>query len=244
MSYNDRVDSRFGPGYPNCAANTGRVSVKLDFGLGHVFTVEYQSGGVAPLLRAVAKIKAINDDPNDPRTYHVTTAGHRVHGGYDVTIAGTFSCRPINNPSAPGSTDPSPHSWPVAIDINPATNGWGSGDGDHPLWLRQAFLDEGFTWGGSYGDPMHYERLDWAGEWDGTYPEVDDVALSDTQSAALDFIAANQDAFKSVFAFVHGIEVGTDPAQKTAGKDAGAAQKAGFRLARELKLQEQGGHGA
>lgn len=194
MSYNDRIDKRFGPGFPNCAANTGRVSVRLDFGLGDVFTVQFQSGAVVPLLQAVATIKAINDNPADPRTYKVKAAGHRTHGGYDVSIAGTYSCRPINNPSQPGSQDPSPHSWPVAIDINPPTNGWGSGDGDHPLWFRQAFLDQGFKWGGDYGDPMHYEHLSWAGEWDGTYPEED--GMDDRFTKFLEALGSKDDPKK------------------------------------------------
>jgi hypothetical protein len=241
MSYNDRIDPRFGHGYPDCV-NGGRVTVHLDFGLGHEFDTQYQSGAVASLLRAVATIRAINDDPNDPRAYHVDVAGHRVAGGYDVGIAGTYSCRPINNPHLPGSQDPSPHSWPVAIDINPKGNGWADSQGDHPDWFRQAFLDEGFSWGGDWGDPMHYERLDWVGEWDGTYPEVDDVALTSEQAAALDFIAANQQGIQNLLDLAAGILIGADGTKKEAGKDATLGQKAGFRLARELNLQQSGGH--
>lgn len=152
-------DPRFGPGYPNCAANRGRRDVRLDFGLGQSFTVEYQSGAIAPLLRAVLRVRLINDDPRDSRQYRVTDAG-------------TFACRPINNPHEPGSHVPSNHSWPVAIDVNPAQNCFGCGRGDIPQWFIDCFAAEGFTWGGAWGDPMHFENLTWAGSWDGTYPKA------------------------------------------------------------------------
>jgi hypothetical protein len=150
-------DSRFGPGYPNCGGNTGRRTVHLDFGLGQTFDDEYQSGAIAPLLRAVLKIKTINDDPHDSRKYR-------------VTVAGTFACRAINNPHEPGSQTPSNHSWPTAIDINPANNSFNGGRGDIPQWFIDVFTSEGFTWGGTWGDPMHFENLKWYGMWDGKYP--------------------------------------------------------------------------
>lgn len=245
MSYNDRVDARFGPGYPNCAANQGRVTLRLDFGLGHVFTVQYQSGAASPLLRAVARIRAINVDPNDPRIYLVHAAGHADgKDRYNVTVAGTYACRPINNPHQPGSQDPSPHSWPVAIDINPANNGFNGGRGDIPDWIIAIFRDEGFTWGGDWGDPMHFENLRWYGAWDGTYPEVDDVALTDKQAAALDFIADNTAGISTVIEMAEGFATAADPAAKNAGKKASLAQEAGFRAGRELRVQEQGNHPA
>ena len=168
------TDPRFGPGYPNCALNKGRVEVTLDFGLGAKFTTEFHTGAAGPLVRAVAAIRAINED-DSPRSYRVHTAGHnQSRSAYDVDIAGTYACRPINNPSAPGSETPSTHSWPVAIDINPPENGFDDGRGDIPDWFAQCFLDEGFVWGLDWGDAMHFEHTEWTGEWDGTYPAEED----------------------------------------------------------------------
>ena len=50
------------------------------------------------------------------------------------------------------------HSWGIAIDINPATNAYGT-QGDIPAEFVQAFKDVGFSWGGDWKtpDPMHFQ---------------------------------------------------------------------------------------
>lgn len=217
-------DPRHGPGWPNCDANHNRVAVTLDFGLGAVFHTVYTTGGVMPLLMAVAHIKAINDDPNDTRKYK-------------VTVAGTYACRPMRTHNIA-----SLHSVPVAIDINPQNNAMNGGRGDIPQWFADCFITQGFEWGLAWNDAMHFENGKWYGAWDGTYPEVDDVALTPDQAEALQFIKDNEDGLANLIDIAKGITIGADPAAKTAGSKATLATQAGFRAARELNLEKAGGH--
>lgn len=55
----------------------------------------------------------------------------------------------------------SKHSWAIALDINTLANHYGSNTTDIPIRVVQAFLDEGWRWGGQYSgtkDPMHFEK--------------------------------------------------------------------------------------
>ena len=85
---------------------------------------------------------------------------------------GGFVYRPINNPSHPGSTTLSMHSFGCAIDINYDLNPFvkngkpkESGD-DTPRGIVRtmnspivkAFASNGWGWGGRYGDYMHFSK--------------------------------------------------------------------------------------
>ncbi len=54
----------------------------------------------------------------------------------------------------------STHSWGIAIDLNPETNGMGQA-GDMPAAVVEVFESFGFTWGGRWAgkgkDPMHFQ---------------------------------------------------------------------------------------
>lgn len=54
----------------------------------------------------------------------------------------------------------STHSWGIAIDLNPETNGLGS-VGDMDAEVVEIFREAGFTWGGKWTgrgrDPMHFQ---------------------------------------------------------------------------------------
>ncbi len=52
------------------------------------------------------------------------------------------------------------HSWACAIDLSPATNGFGKGKGTLSNIVVDAFKRQGALWGGDYvkrSDPMHFE---------------------------------------------------------------------------------------
>ena len=221
MKIGSWVDPRFGLGWPRCDFNNGRRSVRLDFGNGDVFVVQYQSGGIAPLLAAVAQIKGKNTDGT------VTP--------YRVTQAETYACRSMRT-----ENKASLHSWPVAIDINPSHNSMGGGRGDIPQWFADIMEAHGFTWGLAWNDAMHFENPAWYGMWDGNYPEVDDVALTDAEKQALAFIGANEANFVQMFDFMDGV-VASMKKQGVAPKDTASA-KAGFRFSNELDLPDSGKH--
>jgi hypothetical protein len=203
------VDPRFGPGYPDCDRNRGRRAVTLDFGRGWVFNTTYQSGGIAPLLAAVAEIRAINVS-NDQQPYK-------------VDIAGTYACRPMRTHSMA-----SLHSWPVAIDINPQNNSMNGGRGDIPQWFADCFIRHGFQWGLDWNDAMHFENPAWYGLWDGTYPEVDDVALTKAEKDALAFIGAHESDFMRLFNIAQGASAAMQ-GDSDAGPDATKMDQLGFR---------------
>lgn len=52
--------------------------------------------------------------------------------------------------------DLSAHSWGIAIDLNAATNMPGM-RGDMDPQIVEVFRAHGFTWGGDFGDPMHFQ---------------------------------------------------------------------------------------
>ena len=68
----------------------------------------------------------------------------------------TYNPRPIR-----GSTKWSMHSGPIAIDINPKQNPYGTHTTDIPPRVAEIFKSHGFVWGydWSNGDPMHFEYV-------------------------------------------------------------------------------------
>lgn len=55
------------------------------------------------------------------------------------------------------------HAYACAIDINAAENGFNTGHGTMPQFAVDAFLRQGWMWGGDYAgrtDPMHFEAVD------------------------------------------------------------------------------------
>lgn len=74
-------------------------------------------------------------------------------------FGGLYNYRPIR-----GGSTLSMHAYGAAIDINPDANPmgnpWKDGNGMMPVAVIEAFLAEGWTWGGDFKsrpDPMHFE---------------------------------------------------------------------------------------
>lgn len=70
-------------------------------------------------------------------------------------FGGIFSQRPIRG----FPNFPSTHSWGIAIDLNPATNGLGHASTQNPA-VVELFKNHGFAWGGEFKsrlDPMHFQ---------------------------------------------------------------------------------------
>jgi hypothetical protein len=139
-----------------------QVTLRVDLGASGVFpTVTWASGNAAALLRVAARIRAWN--LQHPGQAYSVPAGQFQ----------TYNCRAIT-----GGTDWSLHAWPVAVDINPADNPYVADGTARPHTIPQyfvdAFLAEGFRWGGNWTRPkdyMHFENRNWLGAWDGTYPD-------------------------------------------------------------------------
>ena len=212
------VDARHGPGWPHADDNHGRREVTLDFGHGWVFNRPYQTGAIAPLLLAVAEIRAINLSDNvEP---------------YRVFSAGTFADRPMRTHNMP-----SLHSWPVAIDINPENNAMNGGRGDIPGWFADCFARHGFEWGLAWNDAMHFENPAWYGAWDGSYPGVDDLALTKAEKDTLAFVGAHEGDFEKLFALLDGASAAMQ-GEGDAGPDATKMEMLGFRAVNRAGLDK------
>lgn len=77
-------------------------------------------------------------------------------GKFNADRIDVFCWRPIR-----GGRNLSRHAHAIAVDINPRTNPQGAHRTDIPVRVIQAFMDEGFRWGGTYRgtpDVMHFER--------------------------------------------------------------------------------------
>lgn len=79
----------------------------------------------------------------------------------DKTGASDFGgCFNIRNIS--GSNNWSNHSWAMALDLSPGTNGFNAGKGSISNVVVTAFKNQKFLWGGDYKgrtDPMHFEAV-------------------------------------------------------------------------------------
>lgn len=91
-------------------------------------------------------------------SYVVAEAERRGHlfdyGPGDVDDDWGYSNRPIA-----GTRTPSNHSWGLAVDIDAQNYPQGQTRRQPPGWLISLFKQWGFSWGGSYRDPMHFEFL-------------------------------------------------------------------------------------
>jgi len=71
------------------------------------------------------------------------------------TYGGCFNFRAKRS-----SSKLSTHSWGIALDLNPETNGMGR-EGDMAPGIVEVFESFGFTWGGRWSgagkDPMHFQ---------------------------------------------------------------------------------------
>lgn len=95
------------------------------------------------------------------------------------------------------------HAYGAAIDINAEHNGFGTGHGNMPQPVIDAFKRQGARWGGDYShrsDPMHFEFCD-AGQTTAVsfadLPQEEPQADGDSDSTAVD--TANTDAKPSFF---------------------------------------------
>lgn len=75
--------------------------------------------------------------------------------GKITAYGGAYTFRPKRS-----STKLSTHSWGIAVDLNPATNGMGRA-GDMDPRVVEIFREHGFKWGGDWPgrgkDPMHFQ---------------------------------------------------------------------------------------
>lgn len=98
--------------------------------------------------------------------------------------------------STGGTTNvPSNHSWGLAGDINAPVNGFGASSHTIPAAMARLWNQYGFRWGGDYSgtkDWMHFEFMgtpaDARAMTEKARKELEDVALTDDQKDALQFV--------------------------------------------------------
>jgi len=133
--------SSWGSGWPNCQPN------KIDSN----FSVSGTKfpGGVRYELCDLVKM-LVQETKN--RGYRFGNSSDPSYGCWG------YSCRAIS-----GSSNPSNHSWGLAVDINAPSNPYTSPlKTDMPSWMPQLWESYGFRWGGNYSgskDAMHYEFM-------------------------------------------------------------------------------------
>jgi hypothetical protein len=95
-----------------------------------------------------------------PSLDNVQTQVKALNTGYMFANVQTYNYRSVR-----GGGGLSLHSYGIAIDVNPQSNGQGSGRGDIPQSIIDVFHKNGFQWGGDWegrtNDPMHFE---WYGD--------------------------------------------------------------------------------
>lgn len=136
-----------------------QIRITLDFGPGGKWNVPWEARATRPLLRVAGRIKALNIQHVDG-SFPIPNRAAGIKGVYIIKQFGTYDCRPITG-GGPGEW--SNHAWPLATDVNWATNPYhGSvnswGPHDMPPYVIAAYKAEGFTWLAQF-DPMHFERL-------------------------------------------------------------------------------------
>jgi hypothetical protein len=170
---------KFG-GWATPCLDAQRVAVRADLGHSGVFSVPWQRRVTGPFLRAIARIKALNEDhvafatSEGREGFPIPGRKRGMAGVYKVHQFGTYACRDAT--CCPGKK--SNHSWALAVDINWAENpfhgttkSWGRHD--MPDYFIQAFEAEGFHWLAQF-DPMHFERI-----------QMDDKVLPPGQTGVL-----------------------------------------------------------
>jgi hypothetical protein len=115
------------------------------------FPIRLAWGNPAPLATKIRCHKVVA-----PAMVKVFTAVDRAGLRSAVrTYGGCYNYRPKRMGSRPST-----HSWGIALDLNPATNGMGTA-GDMDPRLVAIFREHGFKWGGDWPgrnkDPMHFQ---------------------------------------------------------------------------------------
>jgi hypothetical protein len=157
-----------------------RVVVRADLGHSGLYSVPWQRRVTKPFLRAIARIKALNEDhvtfatSNGSEGFPIAGRAPGMAGVYKVHQFGTYDCRDAT--CCPGKM--SNHSWALAVDINWAENPYHGttktwGPHDMPDYFIGAFEAEGFHWLAQF-DPMHFERI-----------QMDDMVLDSGETGVL-----------------------------------------------------------
>lgn len=71
---------------------------------------------------------------------------------------GGMVCRFVNNPKVKKGAMLSFHSYGLAIDFNVKGNNFGNGKGNIPAEFVNVWKNEGWAWGGDWGDAMHFSK--------------------------------------------------------------------------------------
>lgn len=125
-------------GNPDASNYVKTYIVKVDF-MGH--KVLWHKWAVVPLQNALNEIKASGIN-------------------YNWKVVQTY-----NNRNMRGSNRKSMHAWPLAFDVNPATNPYRTDNKlitDIPNGIIKIFKKHGFSWGGEWRtlkDSMHFEYV-------------------------------------------------------------------------------------